>query len=113
MQDTLARVRAGEADPDCRDCGGILKSDTISFGQALVPEVIDRAITVAHEADLLLAVGSTLQVYPVAGAVPIAKQAGARVVIMNAQPTQFDHLADALLPGNISVELPLAVRGVG
>ena len=113
MQETLARVRAGEADPPCRECGGILKSDTISFGQALVPEVIERAITAAHEADLLLAVGSTLQVYPVAGAVPIAKQSGARVVIMNAQPTQFDSIADAVLPGNISTELPLVVRGVG
>ena len=113
MQETLDRVRAGEADPPCRDCGGILKSDTISFGQPLVPEVIDRAIRSAYEADLLLAVGSTLQVYPVAGAVPIAKQSGARIVIMNAQPTQFDDIADALLPGNISVELPLVVRGVG
>ncbi len=90
MQETLDRVRAGEEDPECRECGGMLKSDTISFGQALVPEVIDRALTAAQEADLLLAVGSTLQVYPVAGAVPIAKQAGARIVIMNAQETQFD-----------------------
>ena len=113
MQAVLDRVRAGEPDPDCTDCGGILKSDTISFGQALVPEVIDRALTAAQEADVLLAVGSTLQVYPVAGAVPIAKQCGARVVIMNAQPTQFDEIADAVLPGNISVELPLLVRGVG
>jgi len=113
MQETLDRVRAGEEDPECRECGGMLKSDTISFGQALVPEVIDRALTAAHEADLLLAVGSTLQVYPVAGAVPIAKQAGARVVIMNAQETQFDGIADAVLRGNISIELPLAVRGVG
>jgi NAD-dependent deacetylase len=113
MQETLDRVRAGEADPECRDCGGILKSDTISFGQQLVPEVIDRALTAASEADVLLAVGSTLQVYPVAGAVPIAKRSGARVVIMNAQPTQFDEIADAVLPGNISVELPLVVRGVG
>jgi NAD-dependent deacetylase len=113
MRETLARVRAGEADPPCRECGGILKSDTISFGQALVPEVIERAITAAQEADLLLAVGSTLQVYPVAGAVPIAKRSGARVVIMNAQPTQFDDIADAVLPGHISVELPLVVRGVG
>jgi NAD-dependent deacetylase len=113
MQETLDRVRAGEADPPCRSCGGILKSDTISFGQPLVPEVIDKAIQSAYEADLLLAVGSTLQVYPVAGAVPIAKQSGARVAIMNAQPTQFDDIADALLPGNISVELPLVVRGVG
>jgi NAD-dependent deacetylase len=113
MQETLDRVRAGEEDPECRECGGMLKSDTISFGQALVPEVIERALTAAQEADLLLAVGSTLQVYPVAGAVPIAKQAGARVVIMNAQETQFDGIADAVLRGNISVELPLAVRGVG
>jgi len=113
MQGVLDRVRSGEEDPDCTDCGGILKSDTISFGQALVPEVIDRALTAAQEADVLLAVGSTLQVYPVAGAVPIAKQCGARVVIMNAQPTQFDEIADAVLPGNISVELPLVVRGVG
>ena len=78
MEEALARVRAGEADPVCPSCGGILKSDTISFGQALVPEVIDRAMTAAAEADLMLAVGSTLQVYPVAGAVPLAKQAGAR-----------------------------------
>ena len=113
MQETLDRVRAGEEDPECGECGGMLKSDTISFGQALVPEVIDRALTAAQEADLLLAVGSTLQVYPVAGAVPIAKQRGARIVIMNAQDTQFDGIADAVLRGSISIELPLAVRGVG
>src|SRR5688572_27728418 len=109
MQETLDRVRAGEADPECRDCGGMLKSDTISFGQPLVPEVIERALTAAAEADVLLAVGSTLQVYPVAGAVPLAKRAGAKVIIINAQPTQFDDIADALLPGPISVDLPLMV----
>jgi len=113
MLETLDRVRAGEEDPECRECGGMLKSDTISFGQALVPEVINRALMAAQEADLLLAVGSTLQVYPVAGAVPIAKQSGARIVIMNAQETQFDEMADVVLRGNISIELPLAVRGVG
>jgi NAD-dependent protein deacetylase/lipoamidase len=113
MQETLDRVRAGEEDPECKACGGMLKSDTISFGQPLVPEVIDRALMAAAEADVLLAVGSTLQVYPVAGAVPLAKQAGARVIIINAQPTQFDQIADALLPGPISVDLPLVVRGVG
>ena len=63
----------------CRDCGGILKSDTISFGQQLVPEVIDRAMRVAAEADVFVAIGSTLQVYPVAGAVDIARAAGAKV----------------------------------
>ncbi len=106
MPDVLERVRAGEADPACRDCGGILKSDTISFGQALVPAVIDRALSVAGEADLLLAIGSTLQVYPVASVVPVAKDAGARVVIMNNQPTPMDALADALLRGPIGEVLP-------
>ena len=110
MQDVLARVRAGEADPACPDCGGILKSDTISFGQALVPAVIDRAMAVAAEADLLLAVGSTLQVYPVAGVVPLARDAGARVVIVNDQPTPMDPLADALLRGPIGDVLPAICR---
>ena len=76
MPVVLDRVRAGEEDPPCRDCNGILKSATISFGQTLVPEVIDRAMQAAGEADVLLAIGSTLQVYPVAGAVPRAQAAG-------------------------------------
>lgn len=113
MQDVLARVRAGEADPPCSRCGGILKSDTISFGQALVPEVIDRALQVAAEADLLLAIGTTLQVYPVAGAVPVAKRAGARVVILNADPTPLDDIADALLRGPISEILPAICAAPG
>ena len=106
MQDTLDRVRSGEEDPPCRLCGGILKSATISFGQALVPEVIDRAMRVAEEADLFLAVGTSLQVFPVAGAVPAARSAGARIVILNAEETPFDEIADAVLPGSISDILP-------
>ena len=110
MQKALERVRAGEEDPPCRDCGGILKSATISFGQALVPEVIDRALRVAEEADLFLAIGSTLQVYPVAGAVPAARQAGARLVIVNAEPTQFDELAHAVFREPISAVLPALLQ---
>lgn len=106
MQDVLQRVRDGEADPACRQCGGILKSDTISFGQALVPEVIERAMRVASEADLMLAVGSTLQVWPVAGSVEVAHRAGARVVIMNDQATPLDALAALLLRGPIGELLP-------
>jgi NAD-dependent deacetylase len=106
MQPVLERVRAGEEDPSCEVCGGILKSATISFGQQLVPEVIARAMRAAEEADLLLAVGSSLQVYPVAGAVPAAKAAGARIVIVNAQPTPLDDMADAVLRGNIGEVLP-------
>ena len=106
MPVVLERVRAGEEDPPCRDCGGILKSATISFGQQLVPEVIDRAMVAAGEADLLLAVGSTLQVYPVAAAVPRAKAAGARIVIVNAEPTQFDDIADVVIQQRIGEVLP-------
>ena len=106
MQLVLERVRAGEEDPACRDCGGILKSDTISFGQQLVPEVIDRAMQVAGDADLFIAVGSTLQVYPVAGAVDIAREAGAKLIIVNAQPTAFDDVADAVFRDSISEVLP-------
>jgi NAD-dependent deacetylase len=106
MQPVLERVRAGEEDPSCEQCGGILKSATISFGQPLVPEVIDRAMQAAEEADLLLAVGTTLQVYPIAGAVPAAKAAGAHVVIVNAEPTPFDAIADAVVRSRIGDVLP-------
>jgi NAD-dependent protein deacetylase/lipoamidase len=106
MQQALQRVRDGEADPACLACGGILKSDTISFGQALVPEVIDRAMLVASEAEVLLAIGSTLQVFPAAGVVPVARDAGAHVVIINNQPTPMDPLAHVLMREPIGELLP-------
>jgi NAD-dependent deacetylase len=106
MERALARVRAGEEDPACRTCGGILKSATISFGQQLVPEDIMRAELAAERCDLLLAVGSTLQVYPVAGVVPVAKRAGARLIIVNAEETAFDDLADVLVRAPIGDVLP-------
>jgi len=102
----LDRVRAGDEDPPCERCGGILKSATISFGQSLDPAVIERAMRAAERADLLLAIGTSLQVYPVAGAVPLAKAAGARVVIVNAEPTPFDEIADAVLRQPIGDVLP-------
>jgi len=106
MGPVLDRVRGGEDDPACQACGGILKSATISFGQPLVPEIIDRAMRAAEQADLLLAIGTSLQVYPVAAAVPAARAAGARVVIVNAEPTPFDGLADAVLRAPIGEVLP-------
>jgi NAD-dependent deacetylase len=111
MERALARVRAGEEDPACRSCGGILKSATISFGQALVQEDLRRAELAARGCDLLLAVGSTLAVYPVAGVVPVAKRAGARIVILNAEPTEMDEIADAVLRGSISDILPRLLMG--
>ena len=109
MQEALDRVRSGELDPPCLACGGILKSATISFGQNLREDDIDRAQRAAIESDLLFAVGTTLGVYPVAGVVPLAKQTGARIVIINAEPTEMDDLADAVLRGQIKDLLPAAL----
>ena len=106
MERALARVRAGEVDPPCRSCGGILKSATISFGQGLVQADLERAGAAARRCDLMLAVGTKLSVYPIAGIVPVAKEAGARVVILNAEPTEMDSLADIILRGSISALLP-------
>jgi NAD-dependent deacetylase len=107
MQETLDRVRGGEEDPPCVSCGGVLKSATISFGQSLVPEVIARATEAAADADLFMAIGTSLQVYPVAGLLPLARNAGARVVIANAESTPMDGLADAVLSSPIGEVLPL------
>jgi NAD-dependent protein deacetylase/lipoamidase len=112
MKHALDRVQAGEEDPGCLECGGILKSATISFGQALIPEVIDRAMQAATEADVFIAVGTSLQVYPVAGMVPLASKARARLVIMNAQPTPFDKIADAVISAPIGEVLPVICTGI-
>jgi len=113
MQRALDRVRAGEPDPPCRTCGGILKSATVSFGQSLDPEHLRRAERAALACDLLLAVGTTLTVYPVADVPRVAKAAGARVVIVNGEPTAFDADADAVLCGPISELLPAVVTAPG
>jgi ABC-type Fe3+-hydroxamate transport system substrate-binding protein len=101
--------RAGEEDPACRSCGGILKTATVSFGQSLVAADLARAEQAARRSDLLLAVGTTLSVWPIAGVVPLAKEAGARVVIVNAEPTDMDTLGEAVLRGPISELLPAVV----
>ena len=111
MEEALARVRAGEDDPHCLVCGGILKSDTISFGQMLVPEVVERMMKVTAEADLLLAIGTTLQVYPAAGMVPAAADQGAAVIIVNGQPTPMDGLADVVIREPIGTVLPAICGG--
>jgi NAD-dependent deacetylase len=116
MPDILARVEAGEDDPSCVEvladgpCGGILKSATISFGQALVAADLERAHAAATACDLLLAVGSTLAVYPAAGLVPSACRSGASLVIVNGSPTEYDGIADVVVRGAISDVLPAIVR---
>jgi NAD-dependent deacetylase len=106
MQVALDRVRGGDDDPACPDCSGMLKSATISFGQNLVVDDLQRAQAAAEACDLLLAVGTTLAVYPIANVVPVAKRAGASVIIVNGSPTEMDGLADVVVRGSISEVLP-------
>jgi NAD-dependent deacetylase len=110
MTRALDRVLAGEEDPECRSCGGILKSATISFGQGLVARDLQRADAAARECDLLLAIGTTLAVYPIAAMVPTAREAGARIVIINGESTEMDSIANAVLHGSISQILPQIIR---
>lgn len=106
MPETLARVDAGEADPPCLACGGMLKSDTISFGQSLDPGVLAAATRAAAAADVLLAVGTSLQVHPAAGLVDIAHRSGAAVVIANAERTPYDAVAAAIVRDPLEECLP-------
>jgi len=111
METALDRVRAGEDDPSCKECGGILKAATVSFGQSLPVTGLQRAERAANECDLLLAVGTSLGVFPIANMVPIAAHQGANIVIVNAEPTGFDDLASVIVRGSISDVLPIIVGG--
>ena len=102
----LERVRNGDKDPHCEQCGGLIKSATISFGQALIAEDLERAQLAAASCDLFLAIGTSLTVYPVAALPEIALQSGARLVILNAQETPYDPAAAAILRDGIGTVLP-------
>jgi NAD-dependent deacetylase len=106
IERALQRVRDGEEDPACRSCGGILKSATISFGQGLVHEDLMRSEHAAQNCELLLAIGSTLGVGPINAVVPVARNAGSRVVILNLEGTEMDELAHVVIRASISEVLP-------
>jgi len=100
----------GEA-PDCRECGGVVKAATISFGQAMPDEPMRRAQELTLACDLFLAIGSSLVVYPAAGFPILAKRNGAALVIVNREPTDFDEIADLLINAEIGdVLAPLIAR---
>ena len=109
MRENLDRVEAGDDDPACLACGGIQKAATISFGQALRPEVLRQATLAAADCDLLLAIGTTLQVQPAAGLAEVAVRAGARLVIVNLDPTPYDPIAHAIVRAQIGTVLPRLV----
>ena len=111
MSDVLARVDAGEDDPPCSECDGIQKSATISFGQQLDPDVLDASVDASRRCDLFLAVGTSLQVQPAASLCGIAINAGVPLVVVNAEPTPYDQVADAVVRDPIGEALPRLVSG--
>lgn len=106
------RLDAGSADPPCPECGGIVKTSTVSFGQNLYPGVLDEAVRMATSADVLLTVGSSLQVHPAAGIPLQAREAGAALAIVNDEPTPLDDIADVVVRGRAGEVLPAAVEAL-
>ncbi|MFF4230511.1 NAD-dependent deacetylase [Streptomyces sp. NPDC001820] len=110
MAQALERVEAGEEDPPCRACGGILKSATVMFGERLDPAVLAEAMAIAKASEVFIAVGSSLQVQPAASLAGIAAEHGARLAIVNAEPTPYDELADEVVREPIGTALPSLLR---
>lgn len=106
MADALARVEAGEDDPPCRECGGILKSATVMFGERLDPVVLGEAVAISKACQVFIVVGTSLQVQPAAGLAALAAEHGARLVIVNAEPTPYDGIADEVIREPIGTALP-------
>jgi NAD-dependent deacetylase len=108
----LDKVARGDHDPLCPMCGGLVKSATVSFEQVLPAGVVEEAYDLVSEADLLIAAGSSLQVYPAAGLPEAAVAHGARLVVVNAEPTPLDELATLVVHGRVGEVLAPAVDAV-
>ena len=109
MAEAVARVEAGEEDPACLACGGIIKAATVSFGQNIPADVWARAEALTGECDAFVAVGSSLVVQPAAGLPRRARRLGASLVIVNREPTPLDDLADVVVNGEAGTLLPALV----
>ena len=109
MGEAVARVEAGEEDPACLACGGIIKAATVSFGQNIPAEVWARAEALTAACDAFVAVGSSLVVQPAASLPVKASRREVPLVIVNREPTPLDHLADAVLHGEAGTLLPALV----
>lgn len=112
MEDALARVDAGEEDPPCLECGGILKSATVMFGERLDPVVLGDALAITKACNVFIAVGTSLQVQPAAGLAGVAADHGARLIIVNAEPTPYDEIADEVIREPIGTALPQLLRSL-
>ncbi|SBU92902.1 NAD-dependent deacetylase [Streptomyces sp. PpalLS-921] len=112
MAEALARVEAGEADPPCAVCGGILKSATVMFGERLDPRVLAEAMAITKASEVFIAVGTTLQVQPAASLAGIAVEHGARLFVVNAEPTPYDASAEETIREPIGTALPALLERV-
>ncbi|MGW5615284.1 SIR2 family NAD-dependent protein deacylase [Streptomyces sp. NPDC003877] len=112
MEEAFARIEAGEDDPACRECGGILKPATVMFGERLDPVVLGEAAAISKACEVFVAVGTSLQVQPAAGLAGVAADHGARLVIVNAEPTPYDDRADQIVREPIGTALPELLRGL-
>ncbi|MER6834208.1 NAD-dependent deacylase [Streptomyces cellulosae] len=112
MEDALARLAAGEDDPPCVDCGGVLKPATVMFGEALDPMVLGEAVAITKACTLFVAAGTSLQVHPAAGLAQVAVDHGARLIVVNAEPTPYDDLADEVVREPIGTSLPALLRRI-
>ncbi|MEU9861263.1 Sir2 family NAD-dependent protein deacetylase [Streptomyces sp. NPDC047971] len=113
MAGALERVKAGEDDPRCLRCGGVLKSATVMFGQRLDPVVLGEAMSIAKATEVFIAVGTSLQVQPAASLAGVAAEHGARLIIVNAEPTRYDELADEIVREPIGTSLPALLTRLG
>lgn len=104
--EACGRVAGGDLAPLCRLCGGLLKPATVSFGQPMPVDVVKAAQRAAESCDVFITVGSSLVVYPAAALPVTAKRAGAKLIIVNRDPTPLDQAADAVLRGEIGELLP-------
>ena len=99
-----------ELPPRCERCGGLLKPATVLFGESLPQEALEEAMKLSRESDLFLALGSSLVVYPAAHLPLLAKESGARLVIINLDPTPLDSKADVVIYGKTGEILPQILR---
>ena len=99
-------VAQGEIPPKCEKCGGILKSEAILFGEALPEEPMAKAIKLCRDTNLLIVIGSSLTIYPAAFLPQLAKNAGAKIVLINLKGTNKDDVADIVLKGRATEILP-------
>ncbi len=112
LVEVLSRIAQGEEDPHCKRCGGLLKAATVSFGEAMPVDAMERAHQCSRECDLFIVIGSSLVVFPAASMPLVAKRAGAKLVIINYTPTEMDREADVVVHAKAGDTMQSILEGV-